>query len=166
MVVVATGAVSAGEPLTLPYVDIMEPLFRRQQVLLEQHCFRCNCSRCQSPLDDDALLGGLRCESLSTSHVRCRGFLRPCSIGYNLVGALDTTWECALCGQKVFFPRIIERDADLQRIFKNDPAGFTTDPKAEEEVHHMAARIYFGMRHKLKFYAAIWVSTQHLPSVA
>merc|ERR1712113_889301 len=100
----------------------MEPSFRRQRILLEQHGFRCNCSRCQSPLDDDALLGGLRCESLSTSRVRCRGFLRPRSKGYDLVGAMDSTWECTVCGQETPYAHVKKRDEEMQRIFKSDPA--------------------------------------------
>ncbi|EFA83075.1 hypothetical protein PPL_03863 [Heterostelium album PN500] len=76
------------------YVDLLEPTFERQQVLLQSKHFYCRCERCQDPTECGRYLSSFKCPSCQ------EGWVSPI-ISYNEKdNVLARLWRCLGCRQE------------------------------------------------------------------
>lgn len=75
--------VGEGEPLTLPYIGLVDTRAARRAKLLTERGFECACARCADPTSElELAIGGVRCEK--------GGPLHPSAPG--------PEWRCPACG--------------------------------------------------------------------
>ncbi|GAM26915.1 hypothetical protein SAMD00019534_100900 [Acytostelium subglobosum LB1] len=76
------------------YVDLLEPTFERQQVLLQSKHFLCRCQRCLDPTECGRYISSFRCPSCPS------GWVSPI-ISYNEKdNVLGRLWRCLDCKQE------------------------------------------------------------------
>eukprot|EP00897_Mesotaenium_endlicherianum_P008832 jgi/Mesen1/7978/ME000425S07183 len=98
MYVRATQNVPAGTELCLPYINLYEPRYVRQQQLQATKYFDCACERCSEPLAAslDRFVEGVLCNGKG-----CKGLLLPsCALDPARASA-STSWECDTCQRKI-----------------------------------------------------------------
>lgn len=111
------------EPMCICYTGTMEPLWKRQQYLIEVYKFHCRCKRCSDPTELGTYFSSPRCPDCRRSYMLPPGDGSVCS------------WICESCGLKYEFIDVMQEVSEwLYRIDMNDVINGKTAKQLSKEV--------------------------------
>nr|KAF7413254.1 hypothetical protein H0235_013105 [Vespula pensylvanica] len=110
--VIAVRPISAGEEITMTYIDLFWDTILRRQVLNITKNFFCRCSRCSDPTEHGSLLNALYCAG-----DYCSGILLPCDPLNN-----ESAWMCNRCRTIIKSRQIHSIRSGLSSILKENIA--------------------------------------------
>ncbi|KAF7388166.1 hypothetical protein HZH66_010933 [Vespula vulgaris] len=108
--VIAVRPISAGEEITMTYIDLFWDTILRRQVLSITKNFFCRCSRCSDPAEHGSLLNALYCAG-----DYCSGILLPCDPLNN-----ESAWMCNSCRTIIKSRQIHSIRSGLSSILKEN----------------------------------------------
>jgi SET domain len=126
----AVRPIAAGEEITIPYIDLLQPRWKRRRELVQQKAFWCECPRCSNQprfagdakhYENDALLGAVVCKAFAEisddgktiSQSDCSGFMVPVNkatvaedIEYWKSNDAPHTYQCTKCQRTVLGAKV------------------------------------------------------------